>query len=112
MTKKIFLVCVVVVVVPVIAYVSARGVAAWRKGFSWTEMDWNRDGWTSPGEFLRSSDIGVRYEDQGGKTCVVYFAYKDALPVKTDCESFQEEENETDLSASIGVNFARQTPLS
>ncbi|WP_146198002.1 hypothetical protein [Caulobacter endophyticus] len=54
-------------------------------GYGWSEMDWNSDGWTSLGEFLDAADIGKREAVVCQRVCTEYFAYKDGMPVRTDC---------------------------
>ena len=66
-------------------YLGFRSIAAFRQGYSWKEMDWNNDGATSISEFFAASDIGARYVNINGKNCRQFYAYKDGLPVKTDC---------------------------
>lgn len=55
-------------------------------GYSWKEMDWNRDGRTDFGEIMSAIDIGKRNVNEYGVTCVDYYAYKDGLTVKMDCK--------------------------
>ena len=49
------------------------------------DMDWDADGFTSPSDLLRASDIGRHEVTQDGLTCLEYFALKDGLPVKVVC---------------------------
>ena len=66
-------------------YLSLVGVAAWKQGYSWGEMDWNQKGYTSIFDLFSASDIGKRDLLINGKVCVEYYAYKDGLPVKISC---------------------------
>jgi hypothetical protein len=70
---------------PPAAFFGGLVVGALQHGYGWSEMDWNGDGWTSFGEFLDAADIGKREAVVCQRTCVEYFAYKDGLPVRTDC---------------------------
>lgn len=67
-------------------YFLARIFAVLDRGYSMTEMDWNHDGSTSIQEFLRSSDVEGRAIERGGQRCIVYFSYKDGLPISVRCE--------------------------
>ena len=73
------------VTILIFIYLSLIGVAAWKQGYSWEEMDWNQKGYTSIFDFFSASDIGKRDFLVNGKFCVEYYAYKDGLPVKTTC---------------------------
>jgi hypothetical protein len=73
-------VCVLIAI-----YFVFLGEGSLEHGYSWKEMDWNQDGTTSIGEFFAASDIGKREVILDNKKCIEYFAYKDALPVKTVC---------------------------
>ena len=80
---------IVVLVLPcsiALLYFSFIAIAVLQKGYSWKDMDWNSDGSTSILEFFESSDIGERTDTENGRNCIVYFAYKDGLPVKKRCE--------------------------
>ncbi|WP_408950460.1 hypothetical protein [Lysobacter sp. Hz 25] len=66
-------------------YLSLRSVAALDKGYSWSDMDWNRDGNTSLSEFLSAGDVGMRQTKRYDRDCKEYFSYKDRLPIKTVC---------------------------
>ncbi|MGN7919618.1 hypothetical protein [Lysobacter sp. 22409] len=66
-------------------YGSCRSVAALDKGYSWSDMDWNRDGNTSLSEFLSAGDVGMRKTKRYDRDCKEYFSYKDGLPIKTVC---------------------------
>jgi len=82
---SIFGAVVIAIFIVVGLYLAFRSVAALRQGYSWKEMDWNNDGATSISEFFAASDIGVRSVIVNGKKCRQFYAYKDGLPVKTDC---------------------------
>ena len=69
----------------ILVYFVFRGVASWRQGYSWQEMDWHYKGYTSISDFFAASDIGKRKVKIDGKQCIEYFAYKDGLPIKTVC---------------------------
>lgn len=66
-------------------YFFARGIASWRQGYSWSEMDWNQKGSTSLIDFFIASDIGEREITINGKPCFEYYAYKDGINIKTQC---------------------------
>lgn len=68
-----------------VCYLSLRSVAALGKGYSWSDMDWNRDGSTSLSEFLSAGDVGMRLAKRDDRDCKEYFSYKDGLPIKTVC---------------------------
>ncbi|KUM42007.1 hypothetical protein AR540_06900 [Pseudomonas sp. EpS/L25] len=69
----------------VIAYFSFKGMASWRQGYSWNEMDWSQKGSTSIADFFAASDIGKKDVQINGILCVEYYSYKDGLPVKQVC---------------------------
>jgi hypothetical protein len=73
------------ILVLVLAYLVFRGIASWKQGYSWKEMDWHQRGKTSIADFFAASDIGKREIKVDGKSCIEYYAYKDGLPVKTVC---------------------------
>ncbi|MBB3228530.1 hypothetical protein FHW69_003172 [Luteibacter sp. Sphag1AF] len=66
-------------------YLAMRSASAWHQGYTWAEMDWNRNGVTSPVEFLSASDIGRRRVTSGSVVCTEYYAYKDGDAVRLDC---------------------------
>lgn len=68
---------------PVIVVVGYMTVAAATQGFSWSEMDWNRDGTTSISEFYTSMDVAKRPGQRAG--CIDYFHLKDGSTVRTRC---------------------------
>lgn len=68
-----------------LGYFVFRGVASWRQGYSWDEMDWSQKGSTSIADFFAASDIGKREVLVGGVPCTEYYAYKDGLPIKKIC---------------------------
>jgi hypothetical protein len=74
-----------VIVLLLLMYLAALSVASLRKGYSWSEMDWEQKGSTSLIDFLAASDIGKREILKDGRMCVEYYAYKDGLPIKTVC---------------------------
>lgn len=69
----------------VLIYLLAQSVASLRKGYSWSEMDWDQKGSTTLTDFLSASDIGKREIIKDGQKCVEYYSYKDGLPVKMIC---------------------------
>lgn len=73
------------IVVGLLLYFGARAFAVLAKGYSWVEMDWNKDGKTSLQEFFESSDIDRRPIQQGNMACIEYYQLKDGLPVKVSC---------------------------
>jgi hypothetical protein len=73
--------------VPAVICVLALGVIiaeTFGKGFSYAEMDWNGDGWTSTGEILDAVDYGIR-PDRKKTECREVFRHKDGLPVTLLC---------------------------
>ena len=54
--------------------------------FTLQEMDLNEDGFVSPGEADYVSSSEKREIVVKGKTCVEYFALKDGLPLKVECD--------------------------
>jgi hypothetical protein len=84
--KSIAIVVPLTLLVLIVLYFGARSIAVFEKGFSWREMDWNSDGVTSISEFFESSDIGKREVVVNGHNCIDYFAYKDGLTVRLDCQ--------------------------
>jgi hypothetical protein len=62
-------------------------VAVISRTSAWREMDWNQDGSTSFEELFAASDIGEQSVMIDGEECIEHFAYKDGLPVRTDCPS-------------------------
>jgi len=69
----------------VFAYFAFKGMASWRQGYSWDEMDWSQKGSTSIADFFAASDIGKKDVQINGILCVEYYSYKDGLPVKQVC---------------------------
>ena len=55
-------------------------------GYSYGEMDWNDNGWTTLGEMLDSVNVGVEQVEVKGRACHYFFAYKDARMIKTVCD--------------------------
>lgn len=68
-----------------LAYLGLLAFGALEHGYRWLEMDWNSDGRTTISEFFSAADIGKRAAIEGPKSCTVYYAYKDGLPVRVDC---------------------------
>jgi hypothetical protein len=83
--KRILLTVPPALLVLIAIYYCFRFIAAYNNGYSWEEMDWNKDGSTSFSELIESSDVGKRAVEVDGKNCVEYFAFKDGLPLKTVC---------------------------
>lgn len=73
------------ILILLLIYFSARGIASWKQGYSWSEMDWDQKGSTSLIDFFNASDIGKREMTINGRLCFEYYAYKDGLNVKTQC---------------------------
>lgn len=69
----------------VIFYFAFKGVASWRQGYSWSEMDWSQKGSTSIADFFAASDIGRKEVRLNGVLCIEYYSYKDGLPIKQVC---------------------------
>ena len=82
---RIAFLAVIGICLVVVLYILVRGAVSFKKGYSWTEMDWNQDGSTTIAEFLESSDIGTRPINKDAKKCVEYFSFKDGLTVKIVC---------------------------
>ncbi|MDP9838844.1 hypothetical protein J2T09_003616 [Neorhizobium huautlense] len=70
---------------PLAFYFCLRGYAVLQHGYSWKQMDWNGDGTTTIAEFFEASDVGKREVIVDGRACIEFFAYKDAMPIRTDC---------------------------
>ena len=68
-----------------LAYLGLRVFGALEHGYRWSEMDWDSDGRTTLSEFLYAADIGKRAAIHGPRSCTVYYAYKDGMPVRVDC---------------------------
>lgn len=69
----------------VVVYCVFKGLASWRQGYSWSEMDWSQKGSTSIADFFAASDIGKREVRLNGILCIEYYSYKDGLPIKQVC---------------------------
>ena len=82
---QFLIICLVAILALTIAYFGFRAISSLRQGYSWQEMDWQHRGSTSISDFFAASDIGKREVIQNGRNCTEYYAYKDGLPVKTDC---------------------------
>lgn len=54
--------------------------------YSFNEMDLDRDGIVSFGEAAYISDSDTRSIMVDGKACIEFFALKDGLPIKVECE--------------------------
>jgi hypothetical protein len=54
--------------------------------FSWTEADINKNGFVSPTEADYYASYGERQVTENGKSCTEYYALKDGLPLKKECE--------------------------
>ncbi|ODW53215.1 hypothetical protein BBL88_16170 [Vibrio parahaemolyticus] len=54
--------------------------------YSFNEMDLDRDGIVSFGEAAYISDSDTRRVMVDGKACIEFFALKDGLPIKVECE--------------------------
>jgi hypothetical protein len=61
------------------------GFGAFRQGYAWSEMDWNKDGRTTIAEFLHSDDIGKRQIQVNGVMCSEFYELKDGMPIRTIC---------------------------
>jgi hypothetical protein len=68
-----------------VLYVAALVGAALGSGLSWREMDFDRDGTTSPSELLAAADVGRRPVRVGDRACMEFFLLKDATTVKVVC---------------------------
>jgi hypothetical protein len=70
----------------ILIYASLRVYLSWSQGYSWQEMDWHEQGYTSIMDFFDASEIGKREVKLGGNICIEYYAYKDGLSIKTICQ--------------------------
>lgn len=61
------------------------GVPTLRKGYSWKEMDWDKDGHTSLSEFILASEVAKHEILLQGKLCTEYFSLTEGSPVRVDC---------------------------
>jgi hypothetical protein len=52
---------------------------------TYREMDFDHNGHVSYSEADYASSFGTRMYVEHGRQCTEYFAYKDGLPLKTDC---------------------------
>ncbi|PLR25121.1 hypothetical protein SGCZBJ_12875 [Caulobacter zeae] len=82
---RVVLVIAGVLLAPPAAFFGSLAFGGLGHGYGWSEMDWNGDGWTSFGEVVDAADIGKRQAVVCQRTCTEYFAYKDGMPVRTDC---------------------------
>jgi len=82
---KILTGLILVVALPLCAYLVALVWSSYSKGYSWSEMDWDNDGHTSWEEFFQAGDTGARSITADGKQCREIYRYKDGLPLKTIC---------------------------
>jgi hypothetical protein len=73
-----------------VAYVAVLTFRATHSGLSWKEMDFDRDGRTSIGEFLEAGDVGTREVRRNGRACTEYFLLKDGRTVKVSCPAGNE----------------------
>jgi hypothetical protein len=67
------------------ALVFMYGVAAWRMGYTWREMDWDGSGQTSIGEFLHSRDVGNRIVQQSGRLCAEFYEMSNGRRIRLSC---------------------------
>lgn len=68
-----------------VLYVVVLLTGGFRRGYSWSDMDWDGNGTTSFGEAMRADEVGVRVITVEGKACREFFNYKDGMPIKTSC---------------------------
>jgi hypothetical protein len=66
-------------------YIGYLAVAARGAGYTWTEMDWNSSGHTSPFEFLRANSVGRRGIERAGRACTEYYEIRSRRPLRVDC---------------------------
>ena len=83
---KVFFLILLSVFAIITFYISFWCYAAWRQGYSWSQMDWNQNGATTISEYFASSDIGRREVINDGRECVEFFHYKDGSAVRVDCD--------------------------
>lgn len=58
---------------------------SWMQGYSWDEMDWDKNGSTTIFEFLKSSDIGRRPYIENAVNCIESYSMKSGLPINIVC---------------------------
>jgi hypothetical protein len=81
--RRGLIIAAIVISSPFVLYFGARAADAFLgHGYTLTDMDWNGDGYTTPAEVIRGSDVGERPSPTG---CREFFDYKDGLPIKTVC---------------------------
>jgi len=71
--------------IPLIYYFGLYALSLMDPRFTLNEMDLNNDGFVSPSEADYVSSSGEREIFIKGKKCMEYFAYKDGLPIKVEC---------------------------
>jgi hypothetical protein len=54
--------------------------------FSWAEADRDKSGFVSPTEAAYFADYERRAYTENGKNCIEYYALKDGLTLKKECE--------------------------
>ena len=69
-----------------VLYVAALVGTALGSGLTWREMDFDRDGTTSPAELITAADVARRPVRIGDRACMEFFL-KDATTVKIVCPS-------------------------
>jgi hypothetical protein len=74
----------------VLAYVALWIYDLHHSPLTYAEMDFNHDGWVSPGEAGYASDYGTRIVRIHDKPCTEYFSLKDGIPLKVDCSKLVE----------------------
>lgn len=82
---KIIGIIFLVIAILCAAYFVCVGLSSWEQGYTMEEMDWSEKGSTSIADFFAASDIGKREIQINGTTCIEFFAYKDARPIKVVC---------------------------
>jgi len=73
------------VLIPIILFVVLYAWLIYSSPLNIKEMDLNKNGWVSFTEAEYTASYGVREVEVDGKKCTEYFAYKDGLPLKVEC---------------------------
>jgi hypothetical protein len=66
-------------------YIVSLSSLALQSGLTWHEMDADRDGATSVGEFLNAADVGRRPVVLDGRPCTEIYYLKDGRRAKVVC---------------------------
>jgi hypothetical protein len=86
-----------IVGIPVGLFVILEGLLLFNRGYSWSEMDWNSDGWTTAGEILSAIDVGSTDVQRDALICREFYSCKDGMPIRTDCPVQRDREREPQI---------------